>query len=226
MRLNHYEFESPIEFDENTINVVVVENQSFLTKIIYQLIEQIDGKEGDFNLYCEKEMKIKDSVFFILDPFRINMNERAILARLYEDLQKDAMGEDIYQKTNDIQNAISEYIHILANRQQHQLTNNEMPSVVDIIKIMNVRFDESTDSLLDVIVDYISLLFNYCKIKLVIFLNLKSYLTNSELELLYKHVHYHKHFILLIESTERTSLPCESVKMIDLDLCEVDISKR
>ena len=57
--------------------------------------------------------------------------------------------------------------------------------------------------------------------KIFVFVNLKSYIPEAELEALYKTAIHHKLKLLLIESTDRALLKHEKKLVIDNDLCEI-----
>ena len=72
-----------------------------------------------------------------------------------------------------------------------------------IFKLYNVRIGENYNSLYEKIEEYVKVLADILHIKLLIFLNIKEYLTEEEIDNLQKICFYKKIFLLLIESEER-----------------------
>lgn len=48
MKLAHYYLDSLIEFEENTVNVLIIENGQKLRETVSMLILQSEGEQGDF----------------------------------------------------------------------------------------------------------------------------------------------------------------------------------
>ena len=88
-----------------------------------------------------------------------------------------------------------------------------------IFKLYNVRIGENYNSLCEKIEEYVKVLADILHIKLLIFLNIKEYLTEEEIDNLQKICFYKKIFLLLIESEERFVLDNEKTFIIDKDRC-------
>ena len=71
------------------------------------------------------------------------------------------------------------------------------------------------------IINYIHLAHRVLNTSLFIFINLKSYFSNEDLELLYQTLLYEKVTILLIERYESTKLSFEKHLIIDNDACVI-----
>jgi len=119
--------------------------------------------------------------------------------------------------------AIGEKIQDLSNRQPTTLEFSDL-DIVAIFRAMNVVFAPS-ESLLEHLCDYIDVCSEYRKIALFVFVNLKSYLSEEDLELFYSHLAYYKRNVLLLERCESPLHPMEKVIIIDDDLCEIGFLK-
>ena len=71
--------------------------------------------------------------------------------------------------------------------------------------------------------EYLKLLHQLCKIQVIIFVNLKTYFSQDELEELYKFAFYEKLFLVLIENREKPKLKEEKVCIIDADGCIINL---
>jgi len=220
--LSNYELNDPIEFEEGRVNVLVIENPDYMSKIIKELLSQSDGIDGGFELFENNtSIKISENLSIIIDPFSININERDILNKLYSIMKKDALDEELYITTNTFLSEIESNIKKIMERYPN-LLESDMPDIVGLFKLLNVRFTVS-DSLLERICDYVDISSKYRKTKLFLFVNLKSFLNVSELIQLYAHMNYHKVHILLIENRQSQSIEYEVARIIDTNLCEIPL---
>ena len=71
---------------------------------------------------------------------------------------------------------------------------------------------------------YIKISSELVAIKVFFFVNLRSYLTQDELNELYKMVDYYKVSLILLESIERNERSREKRYIIDKDLCFIDVN--
>ena len=66
MNLAYSEYGLNIEFKENVVNHLVIENQDLLTQIVSELYGQCNGSDGEFILSDEtKELKIEKEVSIV-----------------------------------------------------------------------------------------------------------------------------------------------------------------
>ncbi|WNY28543.1 hypothetical protein MmiEs2_07360 [Methanimicrococcus stummii] len=221
MLLSYYEFDEPISFQDGVINILVIENPAYMTKIIKELLPSSD-EISRFELYeNDAAFSISDYVDVIVNPFSINLNERDILNKLYAAMKKDALDEELFLSTNSFLSEIETNIHKIIERQQ-SLLELDTPDLIGLFKVLNVRFSVS-GSLVENICDYMDICSEYRKTKLFIFTNLKSFLTELEIIQLYTHINYHKRNVLFIENQQRSMLEFEITRIIDENLCEIPI---
>ena len=90
------------------------------------------------------------------------------------------------------------------------------------LKLLDLHIDSEVMTLPERMLEYMKLCRRFFGKKLFVFLNLKSFLSDRELELFYGTVMYEKFDILLVEGTQRgKTCSCERVYIIDSDLCEI-----
>ena len=91
-----------------------------------------------------------------------------------------------------------------------------------ILKLLDIRFEEYSGTLLDKIVNYVDVMNKLMKIKCFVFVHLLSFLTEYEMEKLYEFVWYQKIHILLIEDHQPRNVDQFSkAVIIDKDTCEI-----
>lgn len=225
MRLVHPIFSEPLVFEENKVNVLIIENGAFMAKFLCELLGQHKNKEGDFVLSKDFEpIAISKHLEIITDIFSLNLNSRPIMTKLLDELQKKAMNEDFYLKTQAFKQFLGQYIHELLLESDYSLTFEEDINIQNILKSCDVEIEQNLNTeckLLDIILEYCDICTKLLKISCLVFVNLKSFLSNKELALFYEEIQYKKYAILLIENHQEERVELEKIRIIDKDLCEI-----
>lgn len=223
MRLGHYTFNEPIKISTDYINYLIVENPAYLTQYIQELIVQTDGEEGKFTLSKNwEEVPIRNNVKIVINPFNINPNERKNLNRLISQLTSIALDEKYYQKTMNISTGIQALVQELVINSDALASCMNDFTVSDLFKVMDVKFDVSSESLLESICDSMTIFRDYGDISLFMFVNLRLFLSDEDVSDLRKFIAYNKIPVVLIEGRIYDFEPGERVKIIDSDLCEIN----
>lgn len=222
MKLSHSDIKKHIEIKENSINLIVIENQTFLSKFIFDLLQQMESNEGAFTLSQElKIFKLADKVEFILDPFRLEFNQRKISLKILEIVKKTVVNEENYMKTKEIEGLLLEYLEGIIEKIDIPISISPEIDFGLLFKNVSMKIENEKVSFLSQLVDYIKLIQGLLGINIFIFLNLKSFLTEEELCALYKEVNYCKIDLILVESREHPILEFEEILIVDNDLCEI-----
>ncbi|MEA4977002.1 MAG: type II-A CRISPR-associated protein Csn2 [Methanomassiliicoccaceae archaeon] len=222
MKLSHSTLEYPISFEDGIINVLVVENPRQMSKYISDIKSQIDGFEGEFVLSeADRPVTMSEKVDLLLDPFSLNPNSREAINSVYGALSNRSKDEAHYIETNAMLAGIESHIVHLLDEQDDLLKVTDEINISNILKSLGVKFIISGESLLESICDYLAVVTKYSKIKLFIFVNIKSYLNSEDLSLLYDHISYQKQKVLFIEGCDSHSLKGERIIIVDEDLCEI-----
>lgn len=223
MILVHPRIEEQIEFKENVINVLCIENKTMFNEIVSDFLVQINGEDGDFILSEKgKELSIKKSVELVLSPFIMDFNSKKILSSIYGDLKENAYQQDYYANTVKLLSEISGYISNVVDEYKYPLEISEEINIEDVFKLASLKVDNSNSTLVDKIVDYVELVTTVLNVKLVVFVNLKSYIEEEQLGELYKTIINKKINVLLIENMMISSkIEGEKGIIIDKDLCEI-----
>jgi len=221
MMLGHNTLESPIVFDEMGVNYLVVENRKQMTQYVYELAGGIENQEGGFTLSDNNEiMDMSRSAELILNPFALDPNSTATINCLLQKMKFDALS-DYQLRTDEMISMINSTIGKIVSEQHHSVGFSENLDIIKLFKFLGVRFDDVCESLLENICEYMLVMRDYSNTKLFIFINLRSFLDEDELQELYRFAMYNKLSILLMESNVFERSSCEKVRLIDKDLCEI-----
>lgn len=223
MMLVNSELNIKILLEENYINVLVIENRSLFYNLINEIIMQIEGKDGNWVLSEEsKILAINKTVSILVDYFRINYNSRSIIAKLYSNLKDLANSSEFFIATNDIKQALIEYIEKLTYDTQLPVDINTDFDFQSIFKTFDVRLLDDNLNLVDTLNTYLNISRDLTDNKLTIFVNLFDYLNDEDIIMLYKSISYNKHNVIFLENKFiRKRADNEIVHIIDNDLCEI-----
>lgn len=222
MMLVHPHITEEIVFNENIINILVIENPPFFAEIISDIYNQtlrlpgrvvLSNDNTPIEIY--KHMKLLTQIV----PFDIN--ERTLTSKFYSALKNIAVDEEYYYNTQEMIAKIKQYIFNLYDSFDYDLTIEDDIDISNLFKLFGLKFNEECLSISEKIIEHMLAVTEFEGEKIFVFVNLKSYIPEAELEALYKTAIHHKLKLLLIESTDRALLKHEKKLVIDNDLCEI-----
>ncbi|WP_304157449.1 type II-A CRISPR-associated protein Csn2 [Phascolarctobacterium succinatutens] len=220
MKLVYTELEQQLVFQENKVNVLVIEQKELFRRMIQELDKQISGGEGGFVLSDNnKTMKIDKEICLILNPFALEINSRKALTGLYNELGKLGLNEENYLKTCSLKGQIAEYIYDLLNQVDYALKFQDDFNLQSMFKALEVEFETGEGNFLEGLVYFLDVCSKFQKVKILTFVNLKTYLMSEELHEFYKEAFYRKIQLLLLENNIGDELAEEAVSIVDADLC-------
>lgn len=226
MRLVNSELQLEILFEENKINILVLEDKLEYRKYLQCIWEQVQGKEGD-NILSENDKAIAFSKMsvMVINPFNISCNEKKMLTKLYQDI-KVLVLDNYYEEMSKICSDNIIFLDTVLNAVPYNMQYKFDIDVMDIFKVFDLHLEEEEVDFFEKIVSYIKLQARICNIKLFIFVGLKQYLKDEELELLYKEMFNEKVFLLDVETNIYRWLGAEKVFIIDKDKCVIELEGR
>ena len=220
MKLVYTELEQQLVFQENKVNVLVIEQKELFRRMIQELDKQISGEECGFVLSDNnKTIKIDKEICLILNPFALDINSRKALTGLYNELGKLGLNEENYLKTCSLKGQIAEYIYDLLNQVDYALKFQDDFNLQSMFKALEVVFEAGEGNFLEGLVYFLDVCSKFQKVKILTFVNLKTYLMSEELHEFYKEAFYRKIQLLLLENNIGDEPAEEAVSIVDADLC-------
>ena len=222
MKLVSLDYNIDFSIDEGDVFELVIENQAVFSSIIFSLYSQCNGKEGAFVLSDKKGiLKTEKYMDIISDYYLLSVNNKKIINRLYSKLEETAL--DYIEEKAEINSKIVS----LLDRLTTSLGYVDVEYAVDfkwtdLYKIYCVEFDEIYDSLLEKLSSYIKIISTLSDIRILFFVNLKSYLEPVEIQQLFDIASYCKINLFLLESKEEDERSVEKRYIIDKDKCLID----
>ena len=191
-------------------------------KLYRHILEIINNKvEGVYNnelfILSDKyeEIDFKNNVYLLNDIFKIDINSKKIINKIYNLINSSYDDEEKLIFSNKIQEVKNNLIY-KTNEFPFTFSINNDISILDMLKLFNFKVDYSTyTTLLEKIELLIDVLVNLNIARILIVPNLKMYLTNDELIYLYKYSLYNNITIITIERYCENSIDYEKKLLID-----------
>lgn len=200
----------------------IIESPELFAGYLQELYGQCAKCEGKFVLSQGiKELDISKYVEIITDPFAVELNGRKFINKLYAELNELSKDEMMYTKTLQLTQHIQEYLLDLESNTNHILQFDNEMDVTGLLKIMDVKIEDSTEKFFERLVCYIKNVIEVLSIKVFVFINLRSYLTDNQMQELIQEITYQEVHALFIENQERTCLKGGIRYIIDKDGCEI-----
>lgn len=219
MKLTYAKYNLVMELSENKPSVLIIENPQNMAEFMQELYNQYCGLSEKFVLSEEdKILKLNKIADMVIEPYSLDLNRKNIINGLYlymNDIANDCIEEREVLNTN-IQLVIDK---ITDNVPYNNITHQFDFNWTDMFKLYGVKIDSDYQTIIEKLVEYIKICSFICKYKLIIFVNLKTYLSDEEIEELYKTSSYCKISLLLIESREINWNGDEMEYIIDKDQC-------
>lgn len=223
MRLAYTDWHMIVNWPENRVPVVVVEPNAFYRKIITDLCAQSDGSDGDFVLSENwQPVSIEKNVCVVTDPFSIILNDRSSQVALTKWLCKQTTNEHNFEATQEIKQQINTWALKIIDDSEEPLELSGDVDVSQLLKACCIKFAEENASMPELLYRRMCITQSFLKRNCFIFVGLKQYLTQAELEEIYKVAQYRKIRIMLLENRQpEMNKAKETLWLIDKDYCEV-----
>lgn len=220
MKLLERELGLEIELKENVTSVIVLENIALRLSLIEALSLQLTGKEGNWLLVeNENRYELSKYVELILEPFSLQLNNKKLKNKLYQDAKMIA-DDALCLQGLEVHSHICNYLECLLEKMPYPVKYKEEWNVSELLKVYGVELEETFEHIDEKVFDYIRLMNQVCGTKIFITLNLKQYLTETQLLELYKLAGYSKIQLVLIEfQMHDKKLEGEEVYVLDKDNC-------
>lgn len=220
MILCHPQIETVIDFAQEGVPTLVIENQSFFRALLTDLYAQKDGMDGSFILSDNgKTLSIGSAAEVIDNCFRFQLNSKPLLNKIASAMEQLAVNEAFFLKTSELLQHLEQYMEELAFAFDCDIVC-ERCTVAGVVKAMGVTLRDEYEDPLERLVDYMELVREFDRDKLFILVNLRCFFNDEEMERFLKTTAEHGYRVLLLDSTDREKLPHERRTTIDIDLCE------
>lgn len=211
-----------IDLKENQVNVIVIESPELFTEYVSEIKKQIAGEDGQFVLSEKDICEIDKIMELIVDPWSIDFDSKRIKTKLLQ-LVKEEADEYFYDKFIEAKSIVCQYAENVVDKIMYPVSYDMNIDTMAFMKFLDIKIEIQSEKLIDIIIEYIKLLHDLCKIEVIVFANVKTYLTKDEVFYLYQVAQYQKIHLIMLEATLTTRMQCEIITIIDADKCVINI---
>lgn len=221
MNLVYNPIDAVMTMEETTVYAVVLESPLLMRQFIESLDAQINFDKGPFVLSDgQKTAALAKYLELIVNPFAVDINQRKILTKVHQELEKNAVREDMYQRTAEIRRCLHNYLQELLMTVDYPLEYNFDFSLGKLLVPVGVQF-ALEDSLPGRIVQYIDLCSSLFGLKIFVLYQFSSIFSAEEMQCFIRDMQYRKISIVLLETAVPDNIPFDKILVVDNDLCIV-----
>ena len=221
MNLNVKYFDNKIVFNKEFINVLEIENKKYFYRFIKDLysISSSDITEDIHFFENEKEINMSNKLRIYVDFFDFQFDSKKYVNDISKYVSTNISEDDKNSLVTLYNKMVKQYSKILNDVEVPLQIESEF-SVDNLHKLMRLSINAKED-LLDNMLLLIDLEKTLKLNNLLVFVNLKQYLSNDELSELYKYAIYNEVSIFLVDSQSYgVCLKYEKKYIIDENLDE------
>lgn len=225
MKLVFAGLENPIQLEPGRCAVLQVENSALFARLVMSLKSgnELAAQEPYSFWSGEDNLKQKDALLFVSDPLNLPWDDRTFAAAIAKKIEREFLeDENLRQEIEDAQIALARSLSVFEMGFGADITFGLEWDLKRYLKFLGFGVTYQEDkSFLDNLLNFLSYaLDSNCK-KTIVFVNLKTFLTKTELETFYEHVFFLKLSVLLLENKrDDTRYDHESKTIVDLHFLE------
>lgn len=220
MKLVYPEINSVITIEQGRINSLIVENQGLLYRLIDDIHNQLQKRDGKAVLSQNDEvLDIYKNIELLTDVYNIDLNSKSIISKITDELTKKAVDEVHYESTMKLISSLQTYFEDLVWDMDCEISCNEI-NAKQLIKTFNFEVVQDTVNLSEQILKYVELVRQFLGEKLFIFVNFRGFVENEQYQYLVDTLNEHGFQVLFVDNKEYPMLLDENRLVIDIDLCE------
>lgn len=220
MMIGFENLSKPIDFSENNINVLCIENKLLYRKVLNSFYME---NPEEINMFFSENFtpfKFKGNICFVNDFYKLSISS-SVIKKFYDEIALFC-NQEMQSETANIKSQIISFVDLVISNFDYDFNYNLDVNLQDIFKMQDVKPAISNNSLLLSLLDYILVINKYISPKCFVLLNLHLYFNNTELEEFYKEISYNKVNILIVENIKDFETnKFEKITIIDSDLCEI-----
>ncbi len=222
MILRHLNLERQLEWgDSKHLCEFIIEDPKFLREVIKDLTISEEEKElsisvGGKTLNFDKDLDV------VFNPLKLDFNSKRAMTTLLKMLLKTSVSEEFYLTTNKLKTKIVKYFSEIVEAEDFEFEVSTDDFTMDsVAKAVSIHIIGDEDDFVELLTDYVSMMSELASIKLFVFINLRCFMSDLDMERFHHNLDNHQINALLLESTTREVLQNTPRLIIDKDLCEI-----
>lgn len=200
---------------------IVIENQNAFYNIVTDICNQNAGEDGQSVLSEDNKILPMAKYSELISQFvPFDINQKNLLTKIAARIQHIAVDESHYMRTSEMMSTMERYfmelsIEMVGNLEFQKVTAEAM------IKASGIHIDDTYDNLGEKLLDYFELVQEYDNRKLFVLVNVRSYISDNEMEYFLESVLAREIQILMLEGSEHNILKNEKRHIVDADMCVI-----
>lgn len=222
MKLTYLSLDLSLEFSPDYITTLAVEERKLFRTLACEFIKATKGEDTQWTLSeSNKLLDMKKDCYIISDFFDLDVNNKTLLTKLNQRLTSIAT-EDV-GLLFEINQKIQELFMSLEGSLSLDVNYNNLITAQDIVKLGSFMICDDEFDDIGKVISFIEVVVDLIRPKLLVMLNLRKFMTNSELELFFETIICKKIPVFCIEGSDAEDISVvqelEVLYTLDKDLC-------
>lgn len=203
--------------DDSDSYLLIIKNK----QLLYYFLQNYNYNTNEeyIKVFDESNNQIKtmDYIDIVTSILSIDVNTKKNINALVRQLKTNT---DILKKTSlNVTSIVKEAFDIIKMDSPIDIISDINISEEDIIKMMDINIDECSNTMIERLNNYVKVSYELRNVRVFIFYNLLSFLTETEIELLIHNSKYSNIKIIDIEYFDDGSYIFDHKKIVDKDIC-------
>lgn len=225
MKLVFAGLDEPLELPAGECVTLEVENQTLFTRLVLSL-RSLEGRFAaePYSLWeDDEELKPSETLLVIDSPLSLPWDERVLMGRIIKQMEREFLeDEDLRQVVEGLQVAMDTKLMSIGLGMNADFAFANNWEFKKYLKFAGFGVDyQETRPFLDNLLNFLSLTLDAGDHRVLVFVNLKTFLSKNDFEVILEHVFYQKTRVLLIENKrDEYNYDHEHKRAIDLHFLE------
>lgn len=221
MKLVYPTLRTPVLLRTDCINSVIIEEPGYFYEIIKDLKMQWKGVDGKAVLSKDNEpMEISKNLELIIDCINFEINQKTLLTKMLSALERTGKSLEYIEKSQKLLAEIERYIYDISFSYDMEIQCDKI-SISQILKSAGIRIVLAYDKLTEILYSYMQLVREFDGEKVFVFVNLRSFVKQEDLQYFADTVLAHGYTTLFFDNHIYPKLSRENRLVVDADLCEI-----
>jgi len=211
-----------VNIDEPRLIYLIIENKIMFYKFNKYCFEDFYGVDNYLSYFINDVSEKNDKVMnFIPNVFDLSLNNKRNINSLYKIL-KNKYYDDLKVDIDSLKEKAIEIISNIALDFDVELTANSEIKADDLFKILDLRFNDESNNLLDILIKYCSVIRELQNIDVFVINQLRDYFYDDDLSRMYHELSYKGITIIDVENNANfVKNKDDIVLIVDKDLCSI-----
>ena len=209
--------------EETHLAALVIENPINLRNFLIALTGEDESEPPFAFIADEKMLEVGTEVDVLLDPLRLNFNNRRAMTALLKRIVQTASSEDFYLRTGEVKSSVAKYLDDLIEAGDYGFVASvdEEFSVEGLAKLANLKIGGLGVNYVETLVNYLTMMTELVGVELFAIYGLGMLLDGEEFSRLCHDMENHQINLLLVEPWSGEKLRDIPKIVLDEDGCEL-----